>query len=184
MKNPNLVKIALVLSVLWIGTGATDQSTEYAQSFCPTHEEWASTLKGDSKQLFWLFAKRAFTTSLMERIVDDSVPDSIDEEMTRLFWLAGIHSIRITEPDQHLKGLTLLLHGKSAVTNFYDKTVLEEIGSCISGTTKTDCAEMAFGKGYISGLEAVVSHEYVSKLFNDYRIYCKLPLDSSQEDVN
>ena len=183
MKYPNLVKIALVLSALWIGTGAAAQSIEQAKSYCPTHEEWASTLKGDTKQLFWLFAMRAFTTLTMDRIADETDPELVDDEYERLLWLVGIHSFRGVDLDWELRKRILLLQGKPGVTDHYDEAVLEEIELCISGNTKADCAEMAFGKGYIPGLEDVVRQETISKYFDNFRVFCELPPRSGDEDL-
>ncbi len=180
MKNPNLAKIALVLSALWIGTGATD----YAQSLCPTPKEWSSTVSGETKLMFWVYAKSAFMALTMERDADGADPVLVDDEYDRLLWLVGIHSFRGVEQDWELRKRILLLQDKPGVTDHYDEAILEEIELCISGDTKADCAEMAFGKGYIPGLEDVVRQETISKYFDLFRELCDLPPGSGDEDVN
>ena len=160
-----------------LGSTSTGYTSEETKSlYCPTAQEWTSTIDDDKKTMFWTLASTILEKVLVEQVFDESREESLFEDryFQRVSWLLGLHSIRTAEPNEHLKNFTLAYQQEPGVTDIWEPSVLEEISQCILSDDDVDCTKMAYEKGYIPDIEYVAKEKYVYKYFDKFLRFCEL----------
>lgn len=166
----------LIVGVLLASTSTGHTSEEIKSLYCPSAEEWTSTLDDEKREMFWTLARTILEMVVVEQVFDESREESLfdDEDFQRVSWLLGLHSIRTVEPNEDLKDLTLTFQREPGVTDYWHAPVLEEISQCILSDDDVDCAKMVYEKKYIPSIEFTAKEKYVYKYFDKYLIFCEL----------